>query len=500
MLYMISMSLETINILGLEVFSSGKWNNDDYSEEDLDKMIEAFDKVGFEPTVKAGHAYGQDKLAEEKARELFGAPALGYVEKIYRKGKKLFADLKRVPKKFAELIHAGSYNRVSSEIYWDYEHEDKVFPRVLKSVAFLGADIPAITSLKAIENLFHKQNETLCAYDENNKEYRIYFYGEPNFLKDKNSVNYRQVTPKAKERCGNCRFFSYYNTCNLVEGTVESDWLCDLWEALPKYAQEEKEYVITKEGDEYVLRSKDGKKILGKHKTRKGAEDQEKAINISKHTSETETSIKENNKTEEKEMDEKERKELEEKLATLQAEVEAKDNERKELEDALTKEKEDKVSLNQRIDSLEKETKDLQKQAETQRRSIREKDVDNWVYTMKQSGRLLPREEKIVKALMLFLPDEAVHKYSDGENDVEEAVNNSFKKLFETRESILNEVSRQDPEETGDKKYANASEELQDKAEKYMKENKEDKVSLADAYNYVLRTDKELAKKYNRGQ
>ena len=144
--------IPTVDIPGLEIFSAGTFNNDTYSEADLDAMVSAFDQVGFKPTVKAGHADLQENEAE--ARKVFGAPALGYASKIYRNGKKLLADLTKVPRRFADLIKKGAYSRVSSEIYWQFSDQGKKFPRVLKSIAFLGADIPALTNLKEIEALY----------------------------------------------------------------------------------------------------------------------------------------------------------------------------------------------------------------------------------------------------------------------------------------------------------------------------------------------------------
>src|SRR5690349_11865425 len=94
--------LPTVNLSGVEVFSEGNWNGDKYSANDLDQMISAFGQVGFQPTIKAGHANGQDD--EKQARRVFGAPALGYVSRLYRRGSKLFADLKQVPRRFADLI------------------------------------------------------------------------------------------------------------------------------------------------------------------------------------------------------------------------------------------------------------------------------------------------------------------------------------------------------------------------------------------------------------
>lgn len=158
--------LPVASIKGLEIFAAGVHPNmsgdrvdgDRFTIADLDEMVEAFNKVGFSPPIKAGHAGGQE--SEAKAREVFGAPALGYVERVYRVGEKLLADFKDIPRKFADLIKAGAYKRVSSEIYYDYiGGSGRKFHRVLKAVSFLGADIPAITNLKAVENLYRRRND-----------------------------------------------------------------------------------------------------------------------------------------------------------------------------------------------------------------------------------------------------------------------------------------------------------------------------------------------------
>jgi hypothetical protein len=169
------MPLETSNINAVEIFSTGRWNSDVYTDADLDAMIEAFDKVGFEPPVKAGHQDGQEKPGT--MQRVFGVPALGYVSRVYRVGSKLLADLKDVPRKFADLIKAGSYKRISSEVYWSYKDEasGKTYPRVLKAVAFLGADIPALTNLRAIESLYKKTAAGLLySYDDAGREFHAY--------------------------------------------------------------------------------------------------------------------------------------------------------------------------------------------------------------------------------------------------------------------------------------------------------------------------------------
>src|SRR5262249_10110648 len=99
--------LPTTSIKGLEIFSVGTWNGDKYTHQDLEAMVDAFGEVGFEPPVKAGHENGQEATGTMK--RLFGAPALGYVERLYVGGRKLFADIRDIPKRFADLIQKGTY-------------------------------------------------------------------------------------------------------------------------------------------------------------------------------------------------------------------------------------------------------------------------------------------------------------------------------------------------------------------------------------------------------
>lgn len=151
--------VKTHNISGVEIFSEGKWNGDVYTAADLDALVSAFNQVGFEPPLKLGH-----NSQQEKDLMLDGQPALGWVARIYREGAKLLADFKDVPSKLYEAIKRGNYKRVSSEIYWNYGANGKQWPRVLKAVALLGADIPAVTNLESIAGL----------YREGAAEYRVY--------------------------------------------------------------------------------------------------------------------------------------------------------------------------------------------------------------------------------------------------------------------------------------------------------------------------------------
>lgn len=142
----------TFNLEGVEIFSTGTWNGDKYTNKDLSAMVDNFDETGFQPPLKLGHN-------EEQPEMLDGAPALGYVDKIYVEGSKLLANFVNLPKKVYEAIKRGNYKRVSSEIYWNYKSNGMTLDRVLKAVALLGSEIPAVTNLESISGLYNKDAE-----------------------------------------------------------------------------------------------------------------------------------------------------------------------------------------------------------------------------------------------------------------------------------------------------------------------------------------------------
>lgn len=90
---------ESFKIQGVEIFSVGNWNGDDYTHDDLYEMVRAFDdnKVGARPHLKLGHDDKQELIQRD------GMPAAGWIEKLYVVGDKLVADFSDIPKKIFEL-------------------------------------------------------------------------------------------------------------------------------------------------------------------------------------------------------------------------------------------------------------------------------------------------------------------------------------------------------------------------------------------------------------
>lgn len=155
-----SYAVTTFNIEGVEIFSAGRWNGDKYTVDDIEAMVKAFEHVGWQPPLKLGH-----NSEQEKGLYKDGQPALGWINRVYRQGEKLLADFKDLPQKVYEAIKRGNYKRVSAEIYWNYSTNGKTFPRVLRAVALLGADIPAVTNLEAIAGLYKEGNHEFKVYD-----------------------------------------------------------------------------------------------------------------------------------------------------------------------------------------------------------------------------------------------------------------------------------------------------------------------------------------------
>ena len=146
---------DTRDIEGVEVFASGTWNGDKYTEKDLDEMVTAYNETKHEikPYLKLGHSEKQ-KLAQRD-----GLPSLGWIENLRRVGSKLIADFKRIPQKIYDLIERKAYARVSSEVFFDIEVMGKKFKKMLKAVALLGGDTPAVQNLNDIMALYSFKTE-----------------------------------------------------------------------------------------------------------------------------------------------------------------------------------------------------------------------------------------------------------------------------------------------------------------------------------------------------
>jgi hypothetical protein len=147
-------SLPTEDLLGVEIFSVGHWNGEPYTDEQIADLIKNTNELTaeglLEPPAKIGHKDDQEFLERE------GYPAAGWVTNLYRVGDKVMADVARVPAKIAALIKAKAYGNISSEIWRSFGKapNGKSYKHVLKAIAFLGEEIPAVATLDDIVSLY----------------------------------------------------------------------------------------------------------------------------------------------------------------------------------------------------------------------------------------------------------------------------------------------------------------------------------------------------------
>lgn len=179
------------SISDVEIFSVGTWNGDEYTAEDLDAMVSAFDENNetLKPYLKLGH----DK--DQKLVQSDGYPAAGWITKLKRVGEKLVADFSNVPTKIFDLINKGAYRKVSSEIYWNIEINGKKYDKFLSGVALLGSDMPAVGNLNDIIALY-----SLKKYSDNESTVKSYDYqqGSPDMEKEIEELK-KQLSEKIAE-------------------------------------------------------------------------------------------------------------------------------------------------------------------------------------------------------------------------------------------------------------------------------------------------------------
>jgi hypothetical protein len=144
--------MKTVILKGRELFAAGVWNDRRFSEADLDSIVDSFKALNLAGSIplKLGHV-GEDPRdrnpTPESPEKQF---SMGWVNKIYRDGKKLLGDLE-VPTRIADLLEEKFLKFVSIELLKDVRAHNKVIPWVLDAVALLGTQAPAVGILKDLQ-------------------------------------------------------------------------------------------------------------------------------------------------------------------------------------------------------------------------------------------------------------------------------------------------------------------------------------------------------------
>ena len=368
--------LKTFDMIdGIEIFKTGTWNGDTYTEVDLDNIIKNFNKMKVKQAVpiKLGHGEAQKMLRDE------GLPAAGWVDNLTRQGNRLVASVKDVPKKVAELINKRAYKKVSSEIYPIYKDSDgNVLHKVLRAVALLGGDIPAVEGLADIRALYHQKGE---------QKFKIYT------IREEDKIEF-SVMPKIKLK------------------------------------------QIIKGGDKVMP------KTLGVMVSADKFEEgfQEKLSEALKKTFGDTTSVKFQDEEEEKKLqdeDEKEKTDLKEKVASLTKKLEEDEEEKKKLQDdeeekklqAADEDDKEKAELKQQVKTLKKklaedeeekekmaeEGEEKEKEFSEYREKVRGQEIDALISDGEKAGKILPKHRETIRTMLKNADDSKVLKFKQAD-------------------------------------------------------------------------------------
>jgi hypothetical protein len=174
--------------MGVQIFAKGKWNGDEYSTDDLDQMVQAFEenKDHVRPFLKLGHDNDQKLLQKE------GLPAAGWVERIYREGDHLYADFAEIPQKVYQLIERKAYRKVSCEIYCNVQINERKYKYLVGAVALLGAETPGVMSLDDILAQYKLTSHAMYATYAQSDDIKVY--------ETENQTNQGEKTMEKTER------------------------------------------------------------------------------------------------------------------------------------------------------------------------------------------------------------------------------------------------------------------------------------------------------------
>lgn len=116
------------------IFKAGKHtdssgNTKEWTEADLDKIVENYDPNKHEAPIVIGHPKSN-------------APAYGWIESLKRVGDTLYAKAKQLVPEFVEMVNKGLFKKRSISLYPD---------GTLRHVGFLGSVPPAIKGLPDVE-------------------------------------------------------------------------------------------------------------------------------------------------------------------------------------------------------------------------------------------------------------------------------------------------------------------------------------------------------------
>lgn len=165
---------------GEQISSTGFKRN--FTEGDLQSMVDSFDPMLHEPPIRVGHE-DSDKV-----------PSFGWVKKVEKEGPNLYAYIDFTPE-MEEMIKKGHYRKVSASFYSPAsETNPKRGHYTLKHVAMLGGVPPAVKGLEPF-NFSEDANGEIHTYIDFTEDYTEM----PKKKKDDGTVFDEEVLKKQKK-------------------------------------------------------------------------------------------------------------------------------------------------------------------------------------------------------------------------------------------------------------------------------------------------------------
>lgn len=116
-----------------EVFKAGNYPQGAFSKEEVQELANNYDPSFCEAPITLDH--------EQKG------PAYGWVDRLKEENGVLKASFKNLSDDLKDFVSKGKYKKISVEIYRELEGKKPY----LKAVSFLGASIPQVKGMKAVE-------------------------------------------------------------------------------------------------------------------------------------------------------------------------------------------------------------------------------------------------------------------------------------------------------------------------------------------------------------
>ena len=141
------------NIFEMEIFRIGTHNGDDFTEKDLQDIASNYHALKDElrPKLKITHRDTQDTLAGLAS---YGDIVDVFMKKVLDGSNRLFAKIKNAPNEVRQWIKDRRFPERSIELYPQFQlgtkEDSPIYKNVLKAVALLGHEMPAVTGMAPI--------------------------------------------------------------------------------------------------------------------------------------------------------------------------------------------------------------------------------------------------------------------------------------------------------------------------------------------------------------